>query len=186
MSLRKTIEVVVRLSEVGIIQEYAITGAVAALNYIQPTLTEDLDILVATEHFETRPSGLLLLAPIEKALADRGYTERTDLGYMVEGWPIQFLLVASALDKEALEQAVEVKIGPSEQPFLARSLSAPHIVAIAIKLGRLKDLARVQAFLDQGAVNLPSLRDVLRRHDLMNDWKSFCAKAGIEDPLPAA
>jgi hypothetical protein len=45
MSLRKTIEIVVRLAEQGTIQRYAIAGAVAALNYIEPTLTEDLDIL---------------------------------------------------------------------------------------------------------------------------------------------
>ena len=47
MSLRQTIEVVTKLAEQGAIKQYAIAGAVAALNYIQPTLTEDLDILVS-------------------------------------------------------------------------------------------------------------------------------------------
>src|SRR5437660_8302869 len=103
MSLRGTIEVVTKLAESGAIQRYAIAGAVAALNYIHPTLTEDLDILVSITHFEKRQSGLILLAPIEKALADMGYTERTDLGHMIEGWPVQFLPVASELDEEALE-----------------------------------------------------------------------------------
>lgn len=51
MSLRKTIEVVTKLAERGAIQRYAIAGAVAALNYIEPTLTEDLDILVSVAHF---------------------------------------------------------------------------------------------------------------------------------------
>ena len=31
----------------GVIGRYAIAGAVAAYNYIEPTLTEDLDILVS-------------------------------------------------------------------------------------------------------------------------------------------
>lgn len=70
MSLRKTIEVVTRLAEKGALQQYAIAGAVAALNYIQPTLTEDLDILVSISHFEKRQSGLILLAPIERARAE--------------------------------------------------------------------------------------------------------------------
>jgi hypothetical protein len=83
MSLRNTIEVVVRLSEQGVIQRYAIAGAVAALNYVQPTFTEDLDVLVSVSDFEKHPSGLILLRPIEEALVKMGYTERTDVGYMI-------------------------------------------------------------------------------------------------------
>ena len=47
MSLQKAIEVVTQLADQGAIKQYAITGAVAALNYIQPTLTEDLGILIS-------------------------------------------------------------------------------------------------------------------------------------------
>jgi hypothetical protein len=184
MSLRKTIEVIVRLAETGVIQRYAITGAVAALNYIQPTLTEDLDILVSMVHFEKRQSGLILLTPIEKALADLGYSERTDVGYMIDGWPVQFLPVASELDEEALERAIELDIDViGNPPLKARCLRAEHVVAIAVKVGRLKDLARVQAFLEQGAVDVVALRGVLERHYLIDAWLSFCAKAGIENPL---
>jgi hypothetical protein len=184
MSLRKTIEVVSKLAEQGAIGRYAIAGAVAALNYIEPSLTQDLDILVSVAHFEKRQSGLILLAPIEKALAAMGYTERTDVGYMIDGWPVQFLPAASKLDEEALERAIDVDIdltGP--RPLEARCLTAEHLVAIAVKLGRLKDLARVQVFLEQDAVDLTALRDVLQRHDLMSNWMKFCMKAGIENPL---
>src|SRR5262249_35539539 len=102
MTLRATIEVVTRLADQGVIGRYAITGAVAALNYIQPTLTEDLDILVSVAGFEARPSGLLLLSPLDRALAELGYTERTDVGYLIGDWPVQFIPTASALDEEAL------------------------------------------------------------------------------------
>src|SRR6266545_4027269 len=102
MPLRRAIEVVTGLAAAGVIRQYAITGAVAALNYIQPTLTEDLDILVSVDGFENRGSGLILLTPIEAALAKLGYTERSDVGIQVEGWPVQFLPVASALDEESL------------------------------------------------------------------------------------
>jgi hypothetical protein len=184
MSLRKTIEIVVRLAEQGTIQGYAIAGAVAALNYIEPTLTEDLDILVSVAHLENRPSGLILLTPIERALADMGYSTRTDLGILIDGWPVQFLPVASELDEEALDRAIEVEVETSGHPSVrARCLRAEHVVATAVKVGRLKDLARVQAFLDQDAVDLSALRDVLKRHGLMQKWLSFCAKAEIENPL---
>ena len=184
MSLRKTIEVIAKLAERGAIERYAIAGAIGALNYIQPTLTEDLDILVSAAHFEKRKSGLILLAPIEEALAKMGYTERSSVGYLIEGWPVQFLPVASPLDEEALERAVELDIDMTGQPPLrARCLSAEHLVAIAVKLGRLKDLARVQAFLEQQAVDLVALKALLERHELMGAWQSFCSKAGIADPL---
>jgi hypothetical protein len=52
MSIRNAIEVVTELAQQGVIRQYAITGAVAALNYIQPSLTEELDVLVSIRHFE--------------------------------------------------------------------------------------------------------------------------------------
>jgi len=184
MTLRRTIEVVTKLAEMRVIGGYAIARAVAAINYIQPMLTEDLDILISIDGFEKHPSGLLLLGPIEKALADMGYTERTNVGYLVEDWPVQFLPVASALDEEALEQAIEIDAaGEGEAPLKARCLRAEHVVAVALKIGRLKDLARVQAFLEQSAVDLIRLKHVLERHNLTRAWKEFCLKAVIADPL---
>jgi hypothetical protein len=148
MTLRRAIEVVMKLAEKQVVGSYAITEAIAALNYIQPTLTEDLDILISIDGFEKRVSGLLLLGPIENALTQMGYTQRTSVGYMIEDWPVQFLPVASPLDEEALAQAEEVNIAdPGAPPILARTLSAEHLVANAIKVARLKDLARVQVFL---------------------------------------
>jgi hypothetical protein len=187
MSLRKTVEVVTQLEARGVLQRYAIAGAVAALNYIEPALTEDLDILVSLANFERRPSGLILLAPIESALAEMGYAERTDVGLLIEGWPVQFLPVASELDEEALAQAIEVDIDlAGAPPVKARCLRAEHVVAIAVKLGRPKDLARVQAFIEHSAVNLIALKDVLERHDLMDAWRTLCARARIENPFQAA
>jgi hypothetical protein len=184
MTLRKTIEVVTRLAEKGVVANYAIAGAVAALNYIEPMLTEDLDILISLDGFEKHHSGLLLLGPIEKALAGMGYTQRSDVGYNIEGWPVQFLPVASPLDEEGLEQAVEVDAAePDEAPLKARILRAEHVVAIALKVGRLKDLARIQAFLEQDAVDLKRLKNVLERHNLMGGWSAFCLKAGIKNPM---
>jgi hypothetical protein len=184
MTLRKTIEIVNTLVNQGAIERYAITGAVAALYYIEPTLTEDLDILVSIGSFETRPSGLILLGPLETALAKLGYAERTDVGILVEGWPVQFLPISSKFDAEALDQAADVQFQlKAESPIHTRILKAEYIVANAVKLGRLKDLARVEAFLDHKAVDLKTLKPILERYELMPAWKDFCFKAGIADPL---
>jgi len=182
--MRKTIEVVSKLARHGVIERYAIAGAVAALNYIEPTLTEDLDILISIANLEKHKSGLILLTPIEKALANMGYTKRTDVGFLIEEWPVQFLPVASALDEEALDQAIELDIGlAGDPPLKARCLRAEHIVATAVKLGRLKDWARIESFLNQKTVDLTALNGALERHALIDAWKNFCLKSGIKNPL---
>ena len=92
--------------------------------------------------------------------------------------------VASALDEEALEQAIELDINVvGDSPLKARCLRAEHVVATATKIGRLKDLARIEAFLDQDAVDLGALKGVLERHGLMDAWRTFCLKAGKKNPL---
>ncbi|HEY4113465.1 MAG TPA: hypothetical protein VGM17_05330 [Rhizomicrobium sp.] len=182
--MRNTIEVVTRLAEKRVITNYAIAGAVAALNYIEPMLTDDLDILISLEGFEKHASGLLLLGPIEKALAQMGYTERTDVGYRIEGWPVQFLPVASPLDEEGLLEAVEVNVAePGHPPLQARVLRAEHIVATALNVGRPKDIVRIQAFLEQNAVDLRQLKTVLDRHNLGEAWHALCLKTGVINPF---
>jgi hypothetical protein len=184
VSLRKAIEVVARLSETGVVQHYAVAGAVAALNYIQPMLTEDLDILVSIGGFDVQQSGLILLTPIEAALSRMGYSRRSDVGIWIEGWPVQFLPVASALDEEALVRAAEAEFENEEGPAIrAPVLRAEYLVATAVKLGRPKDLVRAAAFLEQKAVDLGELKSVLERFDLLLAWKAFCFRSGIADPL---
>ena len=184
MPIEKTIEVVTKLADQGVIKRYAIAGAVAALNYIEPTLTADLDILISAADFESHGSGLILPTPIDQALAALGYTERSDVGYVIEGWPVQFLPIAGPLDEEALDQAVEIDIERKGRPPLkARCLRAEHLVAMAVKLGRPKDWARIAAFLEEGAVDKAALTGVLERHGLVGDWKSFCVRTGIKNPL---
>jgi len=64
--MRGSIAVVAKLKEKGVITNYAIAGAVAALNYIEPFLTADLDILISAADFEKRSSGLVLLGPLDE------------------------------------------------------------------------------------------------------------------------
>ena len=49
MGMKQTLDVINRMEADGIIGRYAIAGAVAAYNYIEPAVTSDLDILVAFE-----------------------------------------------------------------------------------------------------------------------------------------
>jgi hypothetical protein len=165
----------------GIIRKYAVAGAVAALNYIEPTVTEDLDILVSLNEFQSGASGIATIGPLISYLGDRGYTTFKKEGIVIEGWPVQFLPVANDLDAEGLNQAVEVEIVGSAAPIKITTLRAEHIVATALNIGRPKDRERILRFLEEKVVDLKALQDVLSRHNLLQAWSKFCAQMGVPD-----
>src|SRR5215207_1512800 len=111
MGITQTIEVLNGLVDEGVISRFAIAGAVASYNYIEAAITEDLDILVSFEEMAAQHSrGLVLLTPIISHLRSKGYTEWLKEGVMIGGWPVQFIPVATALDAEALDRALEIEL----------------------------------------------------------------------------
>ncbi len=185
MGMKRTLEVVNAMEADGVIGRYAMSGAVAAYNYIEPTVTDDLDILISFKETSDRPkSGLIALAPIFAYLKAKGYQEHRKEGLVIEGWPVQFLPVASDLDAEALAQAqeVEIQINKAEGSVWTRILRAEHLIATCLRVGRPKDLIRITQFLEEDAVDLSALSEVLRRHHLKEAWQAFCSRTGVADP----
>jgi hypothetical protein len=185
MGMKQTLEVINRLEADGIIGRYAIGGAVAAYNYVEPSVTYDLDILVS---FDAVPgqsqSGLITLSPVLSYLKQLGYLEFRQEGLVIEGWPVRFLPVANDLDAEALARAedVEIEINPSEGSVRTRVLRPEHVVATALRVGRPRDRIRIAQFLEEHAVDVDKLCDVIDRHGLRDVWSLFCQRAGISDP----
>lgn len=89
----------------GVIEQYAIGGAVAAIFYIEPINTNDLDIFF---HVKDSSVGLDILAPRYEYLSGLGYKGQRET-IDIKGWPVQFLLVFNPLLEEAVEQAKEVR-----------------------------------------------------------------------------
>jgi hypothetical protein len=185
MGMKQTLEILNRMEMDGVIGRYAIAGAVAAYNYIEPAVTEDLDVLLSlTSRPNTSRTGLITLDPIHAYLRQKGYSDFRREGLVIEGWAVQFLPVASDLDAEALAQAqeVELQIDPKEGSVKTRVLRPEHLVAIALRVGRPKDLIRIAHFLEDQAVAIPALCDVICRHKLIDSWRTFCRATGISDP----
>jgi hypothetical protein len=185
MGMTQTLAVVSQMATDGIIGRYAISGAIAAYNYIEAAVTEDLDILVSFEEMGAPGStGLITLAPIYSYLRARGFDEHRKEGVMIAGWPVQFLPVADSLDEEALAHAVdvEIKVDQVDPAIRAPVLRPEHLVATALRVGRPKDLIRVSQFLEEAAVDVVALCGVLGRHGLMEAWRSFCTRTGTADP----
>jgi hypothetical protein len=185
MGMKQTLDVINAMETAGVIGRYAIAGAVAAYNYIEPTVTEDVDILVSLDlPSSSVRSGLVTLAPILSFLKSRGYDQYRKEGLLIEGWPVQFLPVADSLDAEALAQAqdVEIVVGTSDGAVTTRVLRPEHLVAISLRVGRPKDVIRIIQFLDGSVVDFQRLGDILIRHNLADAWRGFCRRAGIADP----
>lgn len=159
----QTLKVINQMKEEGVIESYAIGGAIAAMFYIDPFATEDLDIFFA---ISGTGSALDLLSPIYAYLDKLNYHPE---GAMVniEGWPVQFLPIYKPLIEEAVEQANETEYNQTP----VRVMRAEHLVAIMLDTGRPKDYARITRFLEVGAVDTEALMDILSRHKLEEKWR---------------
>jgi hypothetical protein len=185
VGMKQTLDVINRMEADGVIGRYAIAGAVAAYNYIEPALTNDLDILVSFDALATEgKTNSISLRPVFSYLKKKGYDEHREEGIVIEGWPVQFLPVASQLDLEALAQAgdVDIEINKAAGSVRTRILRPEHIVANALRVGRPQDFIRVTQFLQEQAVDLIALCALLERHKLKGEWQSFCQRARIDDP----
>lgn len=152
----------------GVIEQYAIGGAVAALFYIEPINTNDLGVFF---HVKDSSAGLDILRPLYKYLSGLGYKGRGE-AIEIEGWPVQFLPIFNPLLEEAVEQAKEV----SFQRTKTRVMTAEHLVAIMLQTGRLKDHARIVQFLEHGAVDQRKLEKILARYGLIKKWETLNRK----------
>ena len=104
MNIKETIAAINRLQADGVIDRYAIGGAVGATFYLEPVATLDVHVFMAF-----RPeAGQILISPqpIFEYLKARGGTMQGEY-IVVAGWPVQFLPPGTPLVEEALNEPVE-------------------------------------------------------------------------------
>jgi hypothetical protein len=166
VNIKDTITAIHRMQTDGVIERYAIGGAVGATFYLEPVATIDVDVFIAF-----RPeAGSLLVSPqpIFDYLKARGGSIEGEY-VVVAGWPVQFLPAASPLAEEALAQAVEKDVAGVS----ARVFTAEHLAAIALQTGRAKDKTRLLQFIEAGVLDLARFQAIIARHDLQGAWQRF-------------
>src|SRR5688500_3412987 len=144
--MKRTLQVLNELERGGVIDRYAIGGAMGATFYVEPLLTFDLDVFVVLPQ---SPAGLLSLAPLYEALRAQGYIEEGEC-VLIEGVPVQFLPAYNALLDEALGEARET----SYEDTPTRVVRAEHLIAICLQTARDKDRERVRIFREQAEVDM--------------------------------
>lgn len=165
-SISQVIAMINQLEDDGVIERYAIGGAVGATFYLEPVATLDVDIFVVFRQEAGR--SLLSLQPIFDYLTARGGVIEGEY-VVIAGWPVQFLPPTSPLVDEALADAVTVQV----EGMPARVFTAEHLAAIALQLGRPKDKARLLQFVESGAIDAERFKVILARHGLDNRWQEF-------------
>lgn len=166
MALTEIFAAINRMQTDGVIDRYAIGGAVAATLYLEPVATLDVEVFVA---LQLLPGQLLLSSrPIYDYLTDRG--ARVEGQYLVIGsWPVQFLPAPSPLVEEAILEARQVDVGGEP----VRIFTAEHLAVIALEVGRAKDKARLVQFVEAGVLDALRFDDILSRHGLRDRWRQF-------------
>jgi hypothetical protein len=164
--LKDVFTVINQMQADGIIEHYALGGAVAATFYLEPISTIDVDFFIS---FPAVPGSLLFSTkPIFDYLTERGSTIEGEY-LVVAGWPVQFLPPTSPLVEEGLNTAREFDLAGET----VRVLSAEHLAAIALATGRAKDRARLVQFLDSGILDSERLHEIMQRHGLLPKWAQF-------------
>src|SRR6266705_2525241 len=144
------------LVSAGLIEDYALGGALAAIYYVEPFTTYDADIIfIATD--KTLSAGI---PKIYSHLQSKGWrVEREHL--LIKDFPVQFL-AASGLTEEAVCEARQIQY----QGVPAKVFRPEYIIAIAASVGRHKDLARIEQLMSQAKIDKLLLDDILRRYSL--------------------
>src|SRR5258708_39377073 len=84
----------------GVIENYALFGAVAQMRYTEPVATMDADLLIAVPS----QKGLNVLSGVYEFCSKKGFQPEGE-AIKVGVWPVQFIPAFNPLTHEAMEKA---------------------------------------------------------------------------------
>lgn len=166
--MEKSLRIINQMQREGLFEKYAIGGGIAALFYIEPFATFDLDIFIIL----SGNSGLFVsLAPLYEWLKKRGYKAIKEQ-VVIEGIPVQFIPVYNDLLKEAVLNAVKKKY-KNTTTFVLRP---EYLIAIMLQTNRPKDRERMIRVLEQTDISYEFLEQILNEHNLLTTYFDFRRK----------
>ena len=161
--MKKVIELIEGMQSAGVIDAYALGGAMAANLYIDSLPTLDFDFFV---HIVNEVSSLDPLRSIIDYLEPLGYSAN-GVEFDIDGFLVQFIPFTDELTEEATYRASEADVAGVR----FKAFSPEYLVAIMLKTSRGKDLLRAKMFVDQGAVSIQDLERLIERFDLGEQWR---------------
>ena len=163
--MEKVFSILNEMREKGILRDYAIGGAVATLYYTEPFGTQDVDIFFP---ISTRKNIISLTPFYDFLLSKKGLKTHKEY-IMIGDIPIQFLPAISALEEEAIENAIEVNY----KGLYVKIFTPEYLIAIFLKVGRVKDKFKIMKLLEQASIDKKLLQDILNRYNLRDKFDKF-------------
>jgi hypothetical protein len=148
------------MKSAGVVDEYAVAGAMALVFWTEPVPTYDLDVLV---WLPSSPGPITTLGSIYEWLAGRGCQADAE-HVLIEGLPVQFLPAHNSLADEAVRTAATLQYEGIE----VRVVRPEYLVALYLEPGARTARRRERAALLAESPNLDAelLDDLLRRYQL--------------------
>jgi hypothetical protein len=159
-SFSQALRAVNALKAEGVVEDYAVAGAMAILFWTEPVPTYDLDVLV---FLPTPALSLVSLETIYRWAEERGYPKDAE-HVMVEGVPTQFVPAPNALADEAIRTASVLDY----DGVPVRVVRPEYLVALYLEPSARtpKRQARAAMLLEWPGLNRGELDAILKRHDL--------------------
>jgi hypothetical protein len=174
--MERVLQVINGMEADGVIDNYAIGGGIAAIYYIEPYDTDDLDIFVPVSAVAVGKAGLISLEPIYSHLTQLGY-EASKEGVLIEDWLVQFIPTFHAIQIEALQHTVQAKYGQT----ITKIFSPEYLAAELLRSGRPKDHVRVLALLESDKLDKAVFHAIIKRHGLREKWAAFAQRFEQEE-----
>src|SRR5205809_5965806 len=131
------------MKDSGVVEDYAVAGAMAMVFWAEPIPTYDLDVLVFA--------------------AGRGYATQAE-HVIIEGVPVQFLPAHNSLAEEAIDRAVTLEY----ESVPVRVVRPEYLVGLYLEPGArtLKRRERAAALMESSALDRAVLDELLKRFKL--------------------
>jgi hypothetical protein len=159
-SFRDALGAVNKLKADGVIEDYAVAGAMALVFWTEPVATYDLDVLVLLPGVE---GGLVSLDAIYRWAESNGYPVREE-HILIEGLPTQLVPSPNALSREAIACAAEIDY----QSIQVRVVRPEYLIALYLEpqARSYKRRERAAALMDLPGLNRSLVDEILTRHGL--------------------
>ncbi len=160
MAFADTLRALNTMKAEGVVQEYAIAGAMAIVFWTEPVPTWDLDVLV---FLPPGPGPLVSLQGIYRWTSARGYPIHKE-HVIIEGVPTQFLASPGQLGDEAIETAATLEYdGVTTRVVLPEYLVALYLQPEARTAKRRERAAMLREW---PGLNRQRLDAILKQHGL--------------------
>jgi hypothetical protein len=166
--MKETIRVINELKKEGLIEDYAIGGAIGVLKWVEPFFTRDLDIFVIPV-LKTTNRKLIDFSEIYRYLKTKGYDKWVGQWLLIEGVPMELIPADTGLARESVEMAIETEYERAE----TRVIAPEYLIALLLVAGRQKDKIKIEMLFNQAKVDIKKLKEITAKYKLSEKLKPF-------------